>query len=106
MKARIKTDFEKISLLERSEIMRINKIWMMALHNRLRYTQNGICGVYGEVCEIAGKLYEDPEYWGQIDELLCDKFELGDIVPMEDVDEREKLSAEIHKRYGKKWRRY
>lgn len=104
LKARIPTIEDKASLLEHSEVMRINKLWMIALHNKLGYTANGILGVYAEVCKIAGELYEDPEYWGTVDELLCDKYRFGEFLPREDVNEREKLAAEIHKAQHKKWR--
>lgn len=106
MKARVKTDLEKLSWLERSEIMRINKIWMIALHNKLNYGQNGLMNVYSEVCKIAGELYEDPEYWDTVDELLCSKYDFEDFLPREDVDEREKIAKELHKEHGKKWRQY
>lgn len=106
MKARVKTDLEKLSWLERSEIMRINKIWMIALHNKLNYGQNGLMTVYSEVCKIAGELYEDPEHWDTVDELLCGKYDFEDFLPREDVDEREKIARELHKEHGKKWRQY
>lgn len=106
MKARVKTELEKMSLLERMEIARINKIWMVAIHNHCHYAGNGIANVYAEACKIAGELYEDPEYWQTVDELLCDKYGFEEFLPREDIDEREKLSADLHKQHGKKWRKY
>ena len=106
MKARVKTTLDKMSLLEKVEIARINKIWMIALHNSLGYTAKGIERIYAEACDIAGKLYEDPEYWQVIDDLLCGTYKFEEFLPREDVDEREKICEELHKFHGKKWRQY
>ena len=106
MNARVKTIEDKASLLEHAEIMRINKIWMIAVHNKCNYGQNGLANLYAEVCKIASELYEDPEYWSVIDDLLCEKYEFEEFLPRENLAEREKLAAELHKSHGKKWRKY
>lgn len=105
MKAHVKTQQEKLSLLETSEIIRINKVWMLALNQKFGFAAKRLVDAYIEVCKISGELYEDPEYWGVVDEVLIDKQEL-DFFPKEDLDEREKVISEIHKTSGKKWRQY
>lgn len=105
MKARVKNMNDKITLLEKAEIMRINKVWMIALYNHLHFSGNGISNVYAEACKIAGELYEDPELWYRVDEKIKE-WKLDEFLPPENLDEREKVAAEIHKAHGKKWRQY
>lgn len=106
MKAHVKTAQEKASLLEKSEIMRINKIWMIALNQEFCFGKKRLLDVYAKVCSISGELYEDPEYWLKIDELLLDNLGFSDIIEREDLNEREQAAKEIHKENGKKWRQY
>ena len=80
MKAHVKTAQEKASLLEKSEIMRINKIWMIALNQEFCFGKKRLLDVYAKVCSISGELYEDPEYWLKIDELLLDNLGFSDII--------------------------
>jgi hypothetical protein len=105
VKARIKTELERIAELDRSEILRINKVWMIALHSHLNFQKNGVSNMYAEVCKIAGELYETPERWYYIDEKLRE-WELDEFLPPEDLEEREKTIAEIHREHGRKWRQY
>lgn len=105
MKAHVQTQQEKLSLLEKAETMRINKVWMMALNQKFGFAAKRLVDAYIEVCKISGELYEDPEYWSVVDEVLINKQGL-DFVPKEDLDEREKAIADIHKSSGRKWRQY
>ena len=105
MKAHVKSQQEKVSFLEKSEIMRINKIWMIALNQKFGFAAKRLAETYAEVCNISGRLYEDPEYWEIVDKILIDKQKL-DFLPEEDLEEREKTIADIHKLNGEKWRQY
>ena len=107
MKAHVKSKREIEKALEMSEILRINKIWLYAIGENVRISKERLRSLYAAVCEVAGKLYEDPELWLRVDDYIFDSlgFEEG-VFYREDYDEREKLSAEIHKANGKKWRCY
>ena len=105
MKARIKTELERIAELDRSEILRINKVWMMALYNHLHFGKRGIGNIYAEVCKLAGELYDTPEGWYYVDEKLRE-WGFDEYLPPEDLNEREKTVAQIHKEHRQKWRQY
>lgn len=105
MKAHVKTKQEKLSMLEAVEVMRINKVWMIALNQEFGFAAERLSRAFAAVCKISGELYEDPEYWMQVGEILIGRNGL-DFMNPEDLNEREKIALEIHKASGKKWRMY
>lgn len=104
MKARVKTKYDYLSYLETSEIARVNKIWMVALNQELGIGAERLLRVFEKVCSMSSELYEDPERWMQIDDIIFKRFGFDDFLPREDLDEREEAAKEIHKLNGKKWR--
>ena len=106
MKAHIPTKREIERKLEVSEINRINKLWLYTLGQFTDITHKKSRELYAAVCEVAGRVYEDPELWIRVDEYCSNKLKFGDVFPAEDYDEREKVAAQIHKEHGKKWRKY
>lgn len=106
MKARVKTPRQKYLELEKREIARINKIWMTALNQVYGFGEKRLLEVYADVCERSGEIFNNPEQWYYIDELLLDKFHMADLFEREDIGEREQTAKEIHKENGKKWRQY
>ena len=103
MKARVQTKLDKLSLLEKIEIARVNKLWYIALNQEFGFGKKRLERVYAEVCDIAGQLYESPEHWIIIDERL-EKLKANEYLPPEDINEREEIARAIHKANGKKWR--
>ena len=106
MKAHVQSKQEKLSLLEKEEIMRINKIWMLTLNQVFGFGAERLVKAFSAVCKYSGNLYEDPEYWQEVDHLLVDKMQFGDFIEREDLEEREKTMLEVHRANGKKWRDY
>lgn len=104
MKARIKTKYDYMSYLEMSEIARVNKIWMVALNQELGIGAERLLRVFEKVRSMSSDLYEDPERWMQVDDIVFNRFGFDDFLPHEDLDEREEAMKEIHKLNGKKWR--
>lgn len=106
MKAHVKTKREIEKELELSEILRLNKLWLYVIGHTVRISKERLKNCYAEMCEYAGRVYEDPELWLNVDDYVLDELKLHDVFQREDYDEREKLSAQIHKENGKKWRCY
>lgn len=106
MKARVKTAQQIKSELQKEEILRLNKLWLFSLNQSLDLERDDLLKVYKEVCEQSNDAYEKPELWFYIDELLIDKFDMGNIFTKEDISERESTAKQIHKDNKEKWRRY
>lgn len=105
MKAHIPTGREIEAKLTLEEILRINKIWLYVL-SRYRISIERQKNIYADVCEMAGKIYEDPELWLRVDDYIFDKMGFKEAFDREDYDEREQVSEQIHKEHHKKWRKY
>lgn len=79
-------------------------LWLTVLNQEFGFGADRLKKAMDAVSRLSCKLYEDPEYWMRIDELLIDKYELTKYVSAEDIDEREIAAQQIHKKSGKKWR--
>ena len=104
MKAKLYDRERCADILHKTEIMRLAKIWLTVLNQEFGFGADRLKKAMDAVSRLSCKLYEDPEYWMRIDELLIDKYELTRYVSAEDLDEREIAAQQIHKKSGKKWR--
>lgn len=104
MKAHVKTWVEKQKELDRQEVSRVFKLCLMALYRDFGFGQKRLDRALKAISKVAVEAYETPEQWFYIDELLVDRYNLP--FDKEDISEREKTAAIIHKEHGKKWRKY
>lgn len=104
MKAHIPTKKEIELRLTLSEILRLNKLWVYVLARSTRITRERLHEICKDVYKLADDIYEDPELWLRVDELLLDKLKFTDIFNPENYDEREEITRIKHKAQHKKWR--
>lgn len=104
MKARIPTKHEIEAKLTLEEILRINKLWVYVVARSTRITRERLHEICKDVYKLADDIYEDPELWLRVDELLLDKLEFTDIFTPENYSEREEVARLKHRENHKKWR--
>lgn len=104
MKAHVKTEEEQNRENEKCEIVRFLKILTFVLLQDLEFDPQKVKIIIESANQYSEELFHDPEKWGQLDDYLIDK---GiNIYPKEDINERLEASRDIHKKAGKKWRKY
>lgn len=106
MKAHIPKKEEIEAKLTLAEILRLNKLWLYTIGQSVRISKQRLKDLYANACDIAGKIYEDPELRIRVDEYVLGELELTDAFEPEDYDEREETARLKHKEHHKKWREY